>query len=276
MAQNDQTVYVYSTQHEDGSCCYKLELNHTSIWHTSGGVVSYRGKHMLLTSSQVLGYRGDDYEIVHWDIAQDNHDDEDGEEAEARERQGSVSDAGEDDGSESGSSYGPVLPVTSDPIFPSEPPVMRSQELIGRGNAIVRMDKLDYALIEVRGLNSIQTSSAVSLNDWDKIVVHRDESMQVTAVTPSGGYIRGTRSPGLCAVRLPGSSEYLQVYEVSFAGSLGPGHSGSWVWDTGIHNLLGHVITVRFSGGSEIALIMPAKDVFEHARAELDSRYEID
>lgn len=236
---------------------------------------------MLLTTSQALGYRGGRYEIVSSDIAQDNQDDEDDEETEARERRGSMSDTehvryGEDDGSESDNSDGPASPIARDPIFPSELPVMRSQELIGRGKVIVRVDKLDYALIEVRGLNATQISSTTPLDDLDKIVIHRDEPMDVAVVTPSGGYICGSRRRSIWVVRLPDSNEDLQVYAATFAGSLDHGCAGSWVWDTRTHNLLGHVITVGFFAGSEIALIMPAKDVFEHARAELDSRYEID
>lgn len=232
---------------------------------------------MLLTTSHALGYHGDVFKVVSSDIARDSQDDEDGKKIEGGERKGSASDAGEDDGSESNSLDGRASPVTSDPIFPTELLVMRSQVLIGRGKAIVQVGKLDYALIELGGLDSTKKFAATPtpLEDWRKIVVHRDEPMQVKAETPSGGYIFGSRRPSLWKVRLPGSNEDLQVYAARFAASLEPGCTGSWVLDAESDNLLGHIITVGFFGGSEIALIMPAKDVFEHARDELDSRYEI-
>lgn len=276
MAQNDETVCVYSTQHEDGSSSYRIYSPQSSFWHTSGGIVSYRGKIMLLTTSQALGYRGNNYAVIRSDIPLVNHDDENDEEIEARERQGSVSDAEEDDGSRSDSSGDLSSLAGSDTLFPSELPAMRSQELIDRRKAILRVDKLDYSLFEVRALNSAQISSAVPLDDLDKIVVHREEEMHVTTVTPSGGRIHGSRRPGLWVIRLPGSNEDLQVYAARFAGTMGLGYPGSWVWDTKTQKLLGHIIIVGHFVDSEIALIMPAKDVFEHARAELDSRHEID
>jgi hypothetical protein len=111
---------------------------------------------MLLTTSTALGECDGEYEIIKWNIPQE---DEDGLETEARERKRSVSSAGEDDESESSSlSYPEPL---RDPFLLDELPLMRPQEInvktqefIGRAKPIVRVDKLDYALVDVTGISS--------------------------------------------------------------------------------------------------------------------------
>jgi hypothetical protein len=61
-----------------------------------------------------------------------------------------------------------------------------------------------------------------------------------------------------------------------FGGQLGLGYAGSWVLDVKTKKLLGHIITVGFFKGSEVALIVPAKDVFENACKTLDPSHEVD
>jgi hypothetical protein len=107
-------------------------------------------------------------------------------------------------------------------------------------------------------------------------VAHGEESLKVTTVTPSGGRIQGTRMPSLWKVRLPGKNENLQVYAARFGRSLDPGYTGSWVWDERAHQVLGHIISVRFFEGSEVALIVPSIKVFEDARGEIDLLSQVD
>lgn len=272
MAGDDNVFEVFSTQYKDGLSGYKVSSNQPSPWHSSGGMVSYKGKYMLLTTSKPIARPGDKYKIRRSDIARDYHEDD--EEIKGGKRQVSVPNA--DNGSKSNSSDGPAFLVASDSLLPSPLPVMGSQKLIGSGKVIVRVSQLDYALIEMAGLNCTEISSVIALDDGNKVVRHRNKRMQVKAVTPSGGYIQGTRMPKLWTVRLPSSNEDLQVYAARFGGSLGPGFTGSWVLDVKSNKLLGHIITIGFYKGSEVALIVPAMNVFKHACNELDPPKEND
>ncbi|PNP38938.1 hypothetical protein TGAMA5MH_09162 [Trichoderma gamsii] len=162
------------------------------------------------------------------DEDEDDEEDKDDEGIEVEERRRSVSDSEENDESETESSGDSASSMASD-------------------------DK-----------NSTQISSATPPDDQGKRAAHHDGPMHVTAITPSGGHIQGTRRPDHWSVQLNGSGRYLLVYAARFAGSLGPDYTTSWVRDAS-NNILGHIISVGFFKGSEIALILPAAEVFEHA-----------
>lgn len=171
--------------------------------------------------------------IVH-DIQDDQDEDdddedeegEDGEGIEAKERRRSILDTEDDDEPESSSSNDSASSMASD-------------------------DK-----------TFTQTSSAIPLDNEGKCVAHRDNPMHVTAITPNGGHIQGTLRPRFWEVRLHGSDRDFRVHAARFAESLGPNSAMTWVRDAS-NNILGHIISVGFFKGSEIALIMPAKEVFE-------------
>lgn len=110
-----------------------------------------------------------------------------------------------------------------------------------------------------------QASSAKPLDNEGKRARHHDNSMHVIAITPSGGHIQGTLRPSFWTVRLHVSDrndQNVPVRAARFADPLGPSSAMSSVRDAS-NNILGHIISVGFFKGSEIALIMPAKEVSE-------------
>ncbi|KAK4068025.1 transcriptional regulator family: Fungal Specific TF [Trichoderma harzianum] len=259
---------------------------------TAGGVVSYMNKHMLLSISHFLkdspsielpahkfeASQISDCEITGLGDFDDDDDDETDTEFVETVRQGSVSDVDESKDSEMDDSYTPTSASESDrnsqrrlSISPQEPSSPEGR-LIGKGNPVVCSEELDYALFEL-DVNSLSQSSlknAISLTDLDKIE-SGPRNTAVKTVASNGRVVHGLMSEDTLPVRLPHSREFTEAYTARFFGSLGPGDCGGWVRDKVTGRLFGHVFAGNLSNG--LTAIMPAKLVFEHARAQLDQRF---
>ncbi|KAL7963792.1 hypothetical protein V8C34DRAFT_310615 [Trichoderma compactum] len=261
---------------------------------TAGGVVSYMNKHMLLSISHFLrdspsiespahkfeASQISDCEITGLGDFDDDDDDDTDTDFVETVRQGSVSDVDESKESEMDDSYATTSASESDrnsqrrlSISPQEPnyPMMR---LIGKGNPVVCSEELDYALFEV-DMNSPSESllnNAISLTDLDKIE-SGPRNTDVKTVASNGRAVHGLMSEDTLTVRLPHSKEFTEVYTARFFGSLGPGDCGGWVRDKVTGRLFGHVFAGNLSNG--LTAVMPAKLVFEHARALLDQQFAL-
>ncbi|KAL7912595.1 hypothetical protein GGI35DRAFT_440665 [Trichoderma velutinum] len=261
---------------------------------TAGGVVSYLGKHMLLSISHFLrdspslelpahkfeASQISDCEITGLGDFDDDDDDETDTEFVETVRQGSVSDVDESKDSEMEDSYTPTSASESDrisqrrPSIPPQEPSSPEGRLIGKGNPVLCKEELDYALFEVV-MNSPSESllnDAISLTDLDKIE-SGPRKAAVRTVASNGRVVHGLVSEDTLTVRLPHSKEFIEVYTARFFGSLGPGDCGSWVRDKATGRLFGHVFAGNLSNG--LTAIMPAKLVFENARALLDQQFAL-
>lgn len=259
---------------------------------TAGGVVSYMNKHMLLSISHFLkdsptielpahkfeASQISDCEITGLGDFEDDDDDETDTEFVETVRQGSVSDVDESKDSEMDDAYTPTSASESDrnsqrrlSISPQEPSSPEGR-LIGKGKPVVCSEELDYALFEL-DVNSPSQSllkNAISLTDLDKIEPG-PRNTAVKTVASNGRVVHGLMSEDTLPVRLPHSKEFTEVYTARFFGSLGPGDCGGWVRDKVTGRLFGHVFAGNLSNG--LTAIMPAKLVFEHARALLDQQF---
>ncbi|QYT01593.1 hypothetical protein H0G86_008624 [Trichoderma simmonsii] len=259
---------------------------------TAGGVVSYMNKHMLLSISHFLrdspsielpahkfeASQISDCEITGLGDFDDDDDDETDTEFVETVRQGSVSDVDESKDSEMDDSYTPTSASESDrnsqrrlSISPQEPSSPEGR-LIGKGNPVVCSEELDYALFEVdmKSPSGSLLNNAISLTDLDKIE-SGPRNTAVKTVSSNGRVVHGLMSEDTLPVRLPHSKEFTEVYTARFFGSLGPGDCGGWVRDKVTGRLFGHVFAGNLSNG--LTAIMPAKLVFEHARALLDQQF---
>ncbi|KAL6810440.1 hypothetical protein J3E69DRAFT_175516 [Trichoderma sp. SZMC 28015] len=259
---------------------------------TAGGVVSYMNKHMLLSISHFLknspsielpahkfeASQISDCEITGLGDFDDDDDDETDTEFVETVRQGSVSDVDESKDSEMDDAYTPTSASESDrnsqrrlSISPQEPSSPEGR-LIGKGKPVVCSEELDYALFELDVNSSSQSllKNAISLTDLDKIE-SGPRNTAVKTVASNGRVVHGLMSEDTLPVRLPHSKEFTEVYTARFFGSLGPGDCGGWVRDRATGRLFGHVFAGNLSNG--LTAIMPAKLVFEHARAQLDQRF---
>ncbi|KKP05151.1 hypothetical protein THAR02_02746 [Trichoderma harzianum] len=259
---------------------------------TAGGVVSYMNKHMLLSISHFLrdspsielpahkfeASQISDCEITGLGDFDDDDDDETDTDFVETVRQGSVSDVDESKDSDMDDSYTPTsAPSESDrssqrrlSISPQEPSSPEGR-LIGKGNPVVCSEELDYALFEVDMSSPSESliNNAISLTDLDKIE-SGPRNTAVKTVASNGRVVHGLMSEDTLPVRLPHSKEFTEVYTARFFGSLGPGDCGGWVRDKDTGRLFGHVFAGNLSNG--LTAIMPAKFVFEHARALLDQQ----
>ncbi|KAK4065977.1 transcriptional regulator family: Fungal Specific TF [Trichoderma aggressivum f. europaeum] len=261
---------------------------------TAGGVVSHMGKHMLLSISHFLrdspsiespahkfeASQISDCEITGLGDFDDDDDDDTDTDFVETVRQGSVSDVDESKDSEMDDSYPPTSASESDrnsqrrlSISPQEPSSPEGR-LIGKGNPVICSEEFDYALFEV-DMNSPSESlldKAISLTDLDKIE-SGPRNTAVKTVASNGRVVHGLMSEDTLPVRLPHSKEFTEVYTAIFFGSLGPGDCGGWVRDKATGRLFGHVFAGNLSNG--LTAIMPAKLVFEHARAQLDEQFAL-
>lgn len=296
MAWASETVSVFSAQHEEASDCCRL-ISHSSSGSeqstriaTAGGAVSYQGKYMLLTVNHFLkesqpvesGEReAEASQISDCEITGDyDDDDDDDDDADTifveTTRRGSVSDASESKGSEYGTSDSPFsIPEDNKTTWssPEIQPLSLDGPSTNEGKAILCQEELDYAFIELNADSPLSAvlENAIPLDDLDKIE-HHPRCAIVKTATPNGGTVHGVLSEDTLTVRLPHSNEFVEVYTARFPGSLGPGDCGSWVRDETTGRLFGHVFAGNISNG--LTAIMPAKLVFEHARAQLDQLAE--
>ncbi|KAL6812786.1 hypothetical protein V8C40DRAFT_257178, partial [Trichoderma camerunense] len=251
-------------------------------------------KHMLLSISHFLkdspsielpahkfeASQISDFEITGLGDFDDDDDDETDTEFVETVRQGSVSDVDESKDSEMDDSYTPTSASESDrnsqrrlSISPQEPSSPEGR-LIGKGKPVICSEELDYALFEL-DVNSPSQSllkNAISLTDVDKIE-SGPRNTAVKTVASNGRVVHGLMSEDTLPVRLPHSKEFTEVYTARFFGSLGPGDCGGWVRDKVTGRLFGHVFAGNLSNG--LTAIMPAKLVFENARALLDQQFAL-
>ncbi|KAJ4859261.1 la domain-containing protein [Trichoderma breve] len=261
---------------------------------TAGGVVSYMGKHMLLSISHFLrdspsielpahkfeASQISDCEITGLGDFDDDDDDETDTDFVETVRQGSVSDVDESKDSEMDDSYTPTSASESDRnsqrrlSISLQEPSSPEGRLIGKGKPVVCSEELDYAFFEVDMSSPSESplNNAISLTDLDKIE-SGPRNTAVKTVASNGRVVHGLMSEDTLPVRLPHSKGFTEVYTARFFGSLGPGDCGGWVRDKVTGRLFGHVFAGNLSNG--LTAIMPAKLVFEHARAQLDQRFAL-
>ncbi|KAM0257329.1 hypothetical protein ACHAQJ_004416 [Trichoderma viride] len=292
-------VSVYATRHEDGSTCCELNsissssAEQTFVVAVAGGVVTYRGKNMLLCANHFLRAPprvdpqaqraeasptsdSDDSEN-NWDEfdEEDEDEDEDGDENNndetgldsiERTRQGSVSDAEESEGCGSDDSDDPASPAA----FLRIPAPMRARQLVGEGKPVLNGNAFDYGLLEVESDSSALLplfENAIPLDDLDQIEP-LPRNCKVMVVTPKRGLVYGELSDDTTILKTPWSKLNM-VYEADFRGATGPGDSGSWVRDAKTGRLFGHIVGGAFGA----TWIMPANLVFPDARARFDQLF---
>ncbi|KAL7821248.1 hypothetical protein V8C44DRAFT_313983 [Trichoderma aethiopicum] len=136
--------------------------------------------------------------------------------------------------------------------------------------ATLRTPELQYALF-LMNPTSVHCRIArnfISIDD-DNQIEPGPRTTTVKAVTPTSGIVEGTLWPTTWIVRLPETKDCVEVFLVNFP-SLRPADRGSFVTDERTGRLFGHII--HYYAPSQMALVMPAKLVAEHARRVLDQQ----
>ncbi|KAL2670160.1 hypothetical protein Neosp_015041 [[Neocosmospora] mangrovei] len=146
------------------------------------------------------------------------------------------------------------------------------QQFTRAGKVIVRSKELDYSLVEIdHPLTSIDDleDSTIELGEVSRIEpCCRDAAVKAT--TPDGGIVGGALSGTPSYVRLPQSRAYVEVFFARFNRPFVPGDCGSWVRDALTGRLFGHVFAGSPTSG--LTMIMPACRVFEDAQNILESQ----
>ncbi|KAF4463114.1 nicotinamide N-methyltransferase [Fusarium albosuccineum] len=274
---------------------------------TAGGVITYRGRPMLLTVNHFLeptptiatpffastSEGGEDSDDECEITGLSDFDEEDEDRFIEITSQGSITpefETSDVDGSRSDNYEGSILSSGSTIDLHNTTAL---QERLGRlqqnqtgiplngsskqqctrvGKVILRSKDLDYSLVEINHpLASIEglENSTIELSDVSRIEPGcRDAAVRAT--TPDGGILGGALSGTPSYVRLPQSRMYVEVYLARFNRPLVPGDCGSWVRDAVTGRLFGHVFAGSPTSG--LTMIMPACHVFENARYFLESQ----
>ncbi|EHK24295.1 uncharacterized protein TRIVIDRAFT_198914 [Trichoderma virens Gv29-8] len=260
MAWVDEEISVFLAKHEFGSECYRF-TRHSSLDSkqqpqsgAAGGAIIFNGKVMLLGSDNFLrAPKERESELL---LLKDCSNDNENDESDSDNYERNDGDDNDD---------------TAIRLFKS----MRSQErrrksskavdqlyargelrglLIGKTKPVLRDHRLWYALFEMDLVSCSDSlyNDAIPLDDLSRIEPGARET-DVMTVTPNGGVVYG------------------QLYAAEFANPIIFGDGGCWVRDRTTGRLFGHIIG-QCSNLSANTLIMPAKDVFEHALTKLQER----
>ncbi|KAL7937293.1 hypothetical protein V8C35DRAFT_292119, partial [Trichoderma chlorosporum] len=289
-----EIISIHSSQKGNASSGYRLSscssLGSTTRTAMAGGIVSYGGKYMLLT----VGHFLEDWSSIELPTPEelswisdceitglsDSEDDDDGDDEDTgadfveMTGQGSISDQDESQTDYMHSSTrisSREIDGNSQKQSPTSLQENISWEIVGKGNLVLCEQRLDYALIEVNWAvpSPLVYESSISLDDFGQIEpAPRKTSVQTT--NSKGAAVQGDLSEYTLSVRLPQSKEFIEAYTANFFGSLGPGDCGGWVRDELTGGLFGHVFAGNLSSG--LAAIMPARLVFDHARALLNQK----
>ncbi|KIW73427.1 hypothetical protein PV04_01548 [Phialophora macrospora] len=132
---------------------------------------------------------------------------------------------------------------------------------------VIRSAELDYALLQAEDsapLLSHIRSAGMTLRRTHIIENDPNDNAEVVSLTASGSLMTGTLDGTPSFTKLPNSRSFQEVYTAQFDGPLAEGDCGSWVLDAETGGLYGHIIAGSESQG--IAHIVPARDVFDHAK----------
>ncbi|KAH7384243.1 hypothetical protein DE146DRAFT_218844 [Phaeosphaeria sp. MPI-PUGE-AT-0046c] len=131
--------------------------------------------------------------------------------------------------------------------------------------------ELDYALIlpcaecvnfDERAFISEESIDPFEFPEYtDKAQLRHLDSLAITAVVASAGFLHGIIDPTTAFIRPPNTRHYQEVYSVKFESPLAMGDCGSWVANAASQALHGHVIAGSPQDG--LAYIVPAYQVFE-------------
>ncbi|KAJ4152278.1 hypothetical protein NW754_004073 [Fusarium falciforme] len=302
--------WTQSSRLEGRRLCFytKFGSDETPRMATAGGVITYRGRPMLLTvnhfleptqtiatvsfvsSSEEDEDSGDECEIT----GLSDFDDEDEDRLIEITSQGSITpefETSDVDSSRSGNNEGSVPSSGSTTDVQNNTIVLQErlerlgqsqaskpldgaskQQFTRAGKVILRSKELDYSLVEIdHHLTSIDDleNNTIELSDVSRIEpCCRDAAVKAT--TPDGGIVGGALSGTPSYVRLPQSRMYVEVYFARFNRPFVPGDCGSWVRDAVTGRLFGHVFAGSPTSG--LTMIMPASCVFENARELLESQ----
>jgi hypothetical protein len=126
-------------------------------------------------------------------------------------------------------------------------------------------DSLDYCLIEIDDGENISTDLPVLSEDT--IGQLNGSSVNVMAITGSGNVLKGILFGRRSCIRLPNSTDFVEVLSLQFEDSLQPGVCGSIVQDENTGKIYGHL--VAGDPGSQFAFIVPAINVLNDAMAKM-------
>jgi hypothetical protein len=144
------------------------------------------------------------------------------------------------------------------------------------GSVAVSSSILDYSLTRINiplkpslSLTLTQLRSiAVPLQNYQAHIETAARDTPIKTTTPDGrtigGYLYGTPS----FVRLPHSTTYQKVLVCKMQQPLVSGDCGSWVRSVDLSKVFGHIIAGSPTTG--LVWVMPAGDIFAHARHYLD------
>jgi hypothetical protein len=126
---------------------------------------------------------------------------------------------------------------------------------------------LDYALVEITG-NTTQFPNILCLSSrisgclpLSGIAEIGSNIVKISTVTASSGPLHGTLHPSPSHARLPNSTRFQKVYNISLEGLINDGDCGSCVVDSENGRLYGHIIAG--SPGTGVAWMVPATEVIE-------------